>query len=67
MVARTSKALGRSKTVADSRGRPDVVPIHVSRPTSPTAPSYMYRASPALRELLSQALDPQVLARLFET
>ncbi|MFD4510069.1 hypothetical protein [Streptomyces sp. NPDC058457] len=31
LVARTSKALGRSKTTVDTRDRPDIVPISVSR------------------------------------
>ncbi|MEU0375212.1 hypothetical protein ABZ070_34640 [Streptomyces sp. NPDC006283] len=31
LVARTRTALGRSKNVADTRGRPDMVPIRVSR------------------------------------
>ncbi|MFJ1975277.1 hypothetical protein ACIO93_42400 [Streptomyces sp. NPDC087903] len=31
LITRTSKALGRSKTTVDTRDRPDVVPIHVSR------------------------------------
>lgn len=32
LVARAAKTLGRSPSIADSRGRPDAVPIHVSRP-----------------------------------
>ncbi|MFJ5221053.1 hypothetical protein ACIP98_41230 [Streptomyces sp. NPDC088354] len=37
LIARTLKALGRSRDVADSRGHADVVPIHVSRPLADRA------------------------------
>ncbi|MEU8132132.1 hypothetical protein [Streptodolium elevatio] len=37
LVARAAKSLGRSRTMADSRGHPDAVPIHVSRPLADRA------------------------------